>query len=157
MSYIVGGVKAKKVGVLLEPSTYDADITPENMQHGMTAYARGEKVVGTGKCFEFAGYGSGKIQLLQDGDGNNKYGLSIISKGKPNLIFLSSTGTGDIILQTNHIVDLAGDTPVVIGTNYSASGKVTATHKNGRLIIYLENTESQSTRLRYFFGKDNEI
>lgn len=157
MSYIVNGVKAKKVGVLLEPSTYDTDTSPVDVQHGAVYYAHGERRVGTGKCFEFAGYGSGKIQLLQDEDGNKKYGLSIVSKGKPNLIFLSSTDTGDVILQTNHIVDLAGDTPIVIGTNYSASGKVTATHKNGRLIIYLENTESQSTRLRYFYGKDNEI
>ena len=51
MSYIVNGIEATQVGVLLEPSTYDADITPENMQRGMTAYAKGKKVIGTGKCF----------------------------------------------------------------------------------------------------------
>ena len=48
------GKKISRMGALTEPSTYDADITPENMQRGMTAYAQGKKIVGTGKCFEFA-------------------------------------------------------------------------------------------------------
>lgn len=157
MSYLVNGIEAKKVGVLLEPSTYDADITPVDMQRGKTAYVKGEKLTGTGRCFESAVYGSGKVQLLQDENGNDTYGLSILTTIKPNIIFLSSTETGDIILQTAHIVNLENDIPTVIGVNHSASGDVTVTYDNNRLKVYLGDTKNNTTRLRYFLGKDNKI
>lgn len=40
-----------------EVSTADATLKPFDMQAGITAYAKGKKVVGTGRCFEFARYG----------------------------------------------------------------------------------------------------
>lgn len=41
-----------------ELSTNDATLKPSDMQAGITAYAKGQKVVGTGKSFSFARYGS---------------------------------------------------------------------------------------------------
>ena len=40
-----------------ELSTNDATLKPSDMQAGVTAYAKGQKVTGTGKCFSFALYG----------------------------------------------------------------------------------------------------
>ena len=40
-----------------EMSTNDATMKSSDMQAGVTGYARGKKVVGTGKCFSFATYG----------------------------------------------------------------------------------------------------
>lgn len=157
MAIYFQGKKISRMGALTEPSTYDADITPENMQHGMTAYAQGKKVVGTGKCFEYAVYGARQLQSLKDEDGNNRYGFSIYAVTEPNIIFLASTENGDIVLQSSHIVDLADNAVAVVGINHTSSGEVTASYSDNRLKIILGNTENQSTRLRYFFGKDNMI
>lgn len=40
-----------------ELSTQDATVQPSDLQAGITCYARGAKVTGTGKSFEFAFYG----------------------------------------------------------------------------------------------------
>lgn len=40
-----------------EVSTSDATVQPSDLQSGITCYARGKKVTGTGKAFEFATYG----------------------------------------------------------------------------------------------------
>lgn len=157
MSYIVNGIEAKQVGVLLEPSTYDADITPENMQNGMTAYAKGKKVVGTGKAFEEAGYGKRTIAAIRDTYGNEKYGISIFTEIKPNLLFIASTTEGDVVLQTNHILDLAENETISIGVNHSASGDLKVSYDGTHLKFYFENTDNKKTKLIYFFGKDNHI
>lgn len=41
-----------------EMNTNDATMTASDMQAGVTGYAKGVKVEGTGKAFEFASYGS---------------------------------------------------------------------------------------------------
>lgn len=41
-----------------EMNTNDATLKASDMQSGVTAYARGQKVIGTGKCFSFASYGN---------------------------------------------------------------------------------------------------
>lgn len=137
--------------------TYDADITPENMQHGKTAYVKGKKITGTGKAFAVAGYGRGMVLPLRDTEGNEKYGLSIFTKTKPNIIFLASTTTGDIVLQADHIFELAENEAVTIGVNRTTSCDVKIFYKESFLNIYFENVEDIETRLIYFYGKDNEI
>lgn len=43
-----------------EMNTNDATMFASDLQAGVTGYARGQKVVGTGRCFEFANYGGFK-------------------------------------------------------------------------------------------------
>lgn len=154
MSYIVGGVKAKKVGVLLEPSTYDADLTPVDMQHGRTAYVKGEKIIGTGKCFEHADYGYARVNEVEDENGNIKYGLNITAKAESNILILSPMLGGDVIVQTNFFLD-GGVTKV--GENITAGGNVYAYYNGEYKVVYFENISSVKTKLLYFLGKDNEI
>lgn len=47
-------LKNLKVGT----NTDDATLVASDLQSGVSAYARGQKVIGTGKCFSFATYGS---------------------------------------------------------------------------------------------------
>ena len=158
MSLVLNGAKYSKITLTGDRAleTYDANITPENMQYGMTAYVKGKKVVGTGKAFAVAGYGVGKVQSLLDENGNKKYGLSIFARNAPNIIFIAPTTIGDIVLQTTHVVDLTNDTVNSIGINHTASGEICVFHNKNRLTIYLNNIESEETELNYFYGKDNE-
>lgn len=41
-------------------NTDDATVTAASMQAGVTAYAKGTKITGTGKAFRFASYGTSK-------------------------------------------------------------------------------------------------
>lgn len=156
MSYIVNGVKAKKVGVLLEPSTYDADITPENMQNGMTAYARGEKVIGTGKCFEFAHYGRLAVSKVTDENGNEKYGGKIFAGNGANLLFISPYSGDNLTLKTIFISP-EENVAVKIGDNKTTGGSLYAYRKGDKVCVYSTETNDKKSQFYYFVGKDNEI
>lgn len=58
MKMIYGNVPVKNLHITKhDVSTNDATMVASDLQVGVTAYARGVKVIGTGKCFEFAFYG----------------------------------------------------------------------------------------------------
>ena len=58
MKLIYGGVPYNTTKVNhYEIDTNSATVQPSDMQAGVTCFARGEKVTGTGKAFEFATYG----------------------------------------------------------------------------------------------------
>lgn len=140
------------VGALTEPSTYDADLTPVDMQLGRTAYVKGEKITGTGKCFEFATYGLKRVKKLSNGC----YGVSFeLSKGA-NTFFIVPTGTGDIFVQTSSGANI-GDEPTKIGKNLTVEGDILVAYDANQLMIYATDIVSSSTSLRVFVGKDNEV
>lgn len=59
MKMYYGGTPIKSLNVKhYEMSTSDATVQPSDLQSGVTCYARGQKVTGTGRSFEFAMYGS---------------------------------------------------------------------------------------------------
>lgn len=59
MKMYYGNVPIKSMNVHhFEMDTNDATLNESDLQTGITAYARGRKVTGTGKCFEFASYGN---------------------------------------------------------------------------------------------------
>ena len=58
MKMIYGGVPVESLKVKhYEISTNDCDMIASDLQAGKTAVARGRKITGTGKSFEFASYG----------------------------------------------------------------------------------------------------
>ena len=58
MKMIYGGVPVNSLNVHhFEMDTNSATVQPSDLQAGVTCFARGQKITGTGKCFEFANYG----------------------------------------------------------------------------------------------------
>lgn len=55
MKLMLGGTPVKKM--MIHNDTMDATMVASDMQAGVTAYANGQKITGTGKSFEFANYG----------------------------------------------------------------------------------------------------
>ena len=55
---IYGGVPVNSMKIKhYEMDTNSATVIPSDLQAGVTCFARGQKVTGTGKSFEFANYG----------------------------------------------------------------------------------------------------
>lgn len=65
MKMIYGGTPVKSLNIHhFEMDTNDASLQPSDMQAGVTAYARGQKLVGTGKAFNFAMYGDCESNIV---------------------------------------------------------------------------------------------
>ena len=56
MKLMLGNTPVKKM--MIHNDTQDATMVASDLQAGVTCYAKGQKVTGTGKSFEFASYGS---------------------------------------------------------------------------------------------------
>lgn len=153
MALFVGGVKVNNFSI--GPDTSPGDLVPEQMQYGLIGYAKGKQVVGTGKAFAAAGYGRGKLSMMLDENGNEKYGISIFTRIAPNVVFIAPTTTGDMVRQSKYSIDLENGTPVEIGENQTATGKIYAIHNGNRFNVYFENIEDTTTKINYFYGKDN--
>ena len=55
MKLMLGNTPVKKM--MIHNDTQDATMVPSDLQAGVTCYAKGQKVTGTGKSFSFASYG----------------------------------------------------------------------------------------------------
>ena len=137
--------------------TYDADITPENMQHGTSAYAKGKKVIGTGKAFAFAEYGSKLVKAFVDSNGIERYGFACYVGENTNIVFVAPSTTGDIILQTEYKVSINAGEETSIAENNSTGGKVKAFYDKDRVIVYFTDFSQKRTIVRIFIGKDNAL
>lgn len=56
MKLMKGSTPVKKT--MIHNDTQDATMVASDLQAGVTCYAKGQKVIGTGKSFEFANYGT---------------------------------------------------------------------------------------------------
>ena len=130
---------------------------PEDVQRGRIYFANGNKHIGTGKAFAVAGYGNRKVASVLDENNIKRYGFSIFVQPAPNIIFITPTKTGDIVLQTKITVNLDDETVEEIGTNYTSQSAVCAFYKDNRLTVYIENIEDISSKINYFYGKDNHL
>lgn len=158
MPAFLQGKRISRMGALTEPSTYDADLTPVDMQLGKTAYVQGEKITGTGKCFEFAEYGQSSIYPIFDENYNMKYGFLIEVGNGANVVFLSSTTDGDIVVQDVFTVNETKEGEAVkIGENKTTLTDINAFHLDGFLVIYCVDIADENTSLNFFVGKDNTI
>lgn len=58
MKMMLGNTPIKSLNIHhFEMDTNSATVQPSDLQAGITCFARGQKVTGTGRCFEFANYG----------------------------------------------------------------------------------------------------
>lgn len=155
MALFLDGVKINSFSI--GPDTSPGDLVPEDMQLGRIGFSQGKRVVGTGKAFAFAQYGSRVVKKITDSEGNERYGAFFDVGENANVIFISPSTTGDIVLQTNHMVNIESGEPVKIGENYTTGGEVLACYDKDRAIVYLTDYSQKPTLLRFFIGKDNHL
>lgn len=145
MKMIYGGVPITSMKVNhYELSTSDATVQPSDLQAGITCYARGAKVTGTGKSFEFAFYG---------GFSTNDFA---IIPSSINVIHISSSEypVQDVVA-LNDIKNLDFTNEQIV-SNVVIDGevypiKVTSTSSE------LNITCDRAIVLEVFYGKDNYV
>lgn len=155
MALYIGGTRINAFSI--GPDTSPGDLVPEDMQLGRIGFSQGKRVVGTGKAFAFAQYGSRVVKKITDSEGNERYGAFFDVGENANVIFISPSTTGDIVLQSNHIVDIASGETVKLGVNHTTGGEVLACYDKDRVIVYLTDFSQKPTLLRFFIGKDNHL
>lgn len=122
----------------------DATIVASDMQSGMTAYAKGRKVTGTGKAFAFAVYGAVKTN----------FPLAVPSA--INVIEIASTDYPVKIKSAlNTMKDTDFSTAQTIGsvTIDSVEYPITAKVESNTLTVGC----SKSIDLEAFYGKDDHV
>lgn len=127
-----------------EISTNDATLIPSDLQAGITAYAKGQKVTGTGKSFEFAYYGyidTNRMQYIP----NNINIIEIASVSHPVQLYIPLINMKSVDFTTAQVVGCV----IVDGESY----EITVQALNNFLTVSCEKTVS----LQIFYGKDNYI
>lgn len=145
MKMIYGNTPVKSLNVHhFEMDTNDATLISSDLQAGVTAYARGQKITGTGKSFEFANYGSLDTNL------------PMIVPSMINVIEITSTAypiKSSILLNDMKNIDFT--MPQVIGYAIvnSVEKPITITVNSGILTLSCD----QTITLQVFYGKDNYV
>lgn len=128
----------------LDIDTNDATIVAADMQSGSTAYARGQKITGTGKSFAFAYYGvkqtnypipvPSSINVIDISCLTNAIQMTIDITQMKDVDFTTEQKLGDIIVN---------------GVNYP----IVSTVEEGVLTLSCD----QDIQLQVFYGKDNYV
>ena len=145
MKMYLGNVPIKSLNIhTFEMNTNSATVQPSDMQAGVTAFARGQKITGTGKSFEFAFYGNidtnfptpipNNINVIEIASTQNPIQLVTILSNMKNLDFTS-----------DNIVARA----IVDGSSYDISVQVSQNMLN----IFCD----KDIELQVFYGKDNYV
>lgn len=125
-------------------STNDATVMPSDIQAGMTCYARGKKVTGTGKSFEFAKYGTAYTNFPIPVNSI----INVIEISSTTYPIIMAGRLTDINNMDFSVVQEVG-TVIIDGTSYAISAVV----ENNILTISCD----KSISLEVFFGKDNYV
>lgn len=145
MKMMYNGTPIKSLNIKhYEVSTNDATLRESDMQAGITAYARGKKITGTGKAFEFANYGTLETNA------------STFIPTNINLIELASAEYPiklNMILSDLNVLDFSANqkiaTVVIDGVEYDLIVNVNSN--------ILKVNCDKTFALQVFYGKDNYV
>lgn len=143
MMYNKTPVKSMKVKHY-EVSTNDCSAIPSDLQTGVTCVSKGKKITGTGKSFEFAHYGTTRLNL------------PIPVPEAINVIEIASTEYPvRMLFGVNNIknIDFSSESAVANVTIDGEEYIVSLTMNNNILTISCE----KSISLEIFYGKDNYV
>ena len=145
MKMIYGGVPVNSMKLKhYEISTNDCDMVASDLQAGKTAVAKGRKITGTGKSFEFAECGVAVTNML-------RFVPSII-----NVVEIASTEYPiKSLIGFDEIIHIDFASPQTIGTVVidDVEYPISLSINNNALTFSCEKTVS----LQFFYGKDNYI
>jgi hypothetical protein len=145
MKMIYGGVPVNSLKVRhYEIDTNSATVQPSDLQAGVTCFARGQKVTGTGKSFEFANYG-------QYTTNSSKY--------VPTNINIVEVASSEYPIKLNMNLSLMKD------TDFSQEQNIATVIIDGKeydLVISVKSNImkvvcDKTVQLQIFYGKDNYI
>lgn len=142
MKLMLGGTPVKKM--MIHNDTMDATMVASDLQAGVTAYANGQKVTGTGKSFEFASYGAMETNSIEFVPTL----INTIEVASINYPIKSSIALYDV-KNIDFTVEQNVGTVIINGINYPISVSI----NNNILTLKCEKTIT----LEVFLGKDNYI
>lgn len=145
MKLMYGNVPVKNLHITKhDVSTNDATVVASDLQAGVTAYARGQKITGTGKSFEFADYGgfNTNLPIIIDNTINVIEITSTIYPIKSTIPLSDMKNTDFSVSQTIGVVIIDSvEYPVIVSIS------------NGTLTLSCDKTVT----LEVFYGKDNYV
>lgn len=141
MKLMLGGTPVKKM--MIHNDTMDATMVASDLQAGVTAYANGQKVTGTGKSFEFANYGAIKTNTSRYIP-NNINVIELASSEYPIKLTLELDAMKNTDFSNKQVAIVNID-----GTDYD----LTVNAGSNLLNIVCDKTFT----LQLFYGKDNYV
>lgn len=145
MKMMLGNTPVKSLNIHhFEMDTNSATVQPSDLQAGITCFARGQKVTGTGKCFSFATYGGWKTNE-SDSIPTVINTVQICSVDYPVRMLVSMTDT--------HFCDFTTPQEIAEITIDGATYPITISVQNGEFFISCEKT----VNIQLFIGKDEYI
>lgn len=143
MKMMYGNVPVKSMNIHhFEMDTNDCDMVASDLQAGKTAVAKGKKITGTGKSFEFASYG----------EFNSNETLYVPSN--INVIQITS-----ILHPTKMTVKVADTKALDFGSEQSIGSVIVNNVEHPIIVVVSGNFLSikcdESTKIQIFYGKDN--
>lgn len=145
MKLCLGNTPVKSINIRkLDVDTNDATIVASDMQSGSVAYAKGQKVTGTGKAFAFASYGNQKTNAaIPVPSAINAIEISCLDYPVQMLVALSDMKDVDFTTE-NAIANV-----VINGVTHPITVQVA----DGNLTLNC----TQTLTLEVFFGKDEHV
>ena len=143
MKMMYNGTQIKSLNVNhYELSSNDCDMIASDLQAGKTAVARGKKITGTGKCFEFANYGLMRTNTPDYIPAQINV-IEIASLNYPVKSLIALTELPKMDFSTEQVVCII----VIDGVEYPISVKIDG--------VLLTLKCDKTIALEVFLGKDN--